>query len=353
MTRRPSPIRRSRLRTDSATIRRPIRPDAFAMTTAATAAEIDPDRLAADAAPVGGRRSRRRSDAAPSPLADYYELTKPRMNFLVVVTTAVGFFLAAGASAPWFGSAGALLLHALLGTALTAAGASALNCWLERDHDAKMPRTARRPVPAGRVSPGAALAFGTLLGVAGVAYLALLVNPLTAGLGAFTLASYVFAYTPLKRVTPLCTVVGAVPGAIPPAMGVTAATGELNALAWCLFGLLFVWQMPHFYALAILFKDDYAAGGFKMLPETAGVRATANHAVAWALALLPVTVLPSVLGQAGWGYAVAAVALGGAFLWTAAKLATGDRVRADAKRVFVASILYLPALLAALMLGAR
>ena len=320
------------------------------MTTAATTAELAPDRLAADAVV-----------ASPSWLADYYELTKPRMNFLVVVTTAVGFFLAAGASAPWFGrwfgAAGVLLVHALIGTALTAAGASVLNCWAERHHDARMPRTARRPVPAGRVSPRAALAFGLALGVAGVAYLALLVNPLTAGLGLFTLASYVLAYTPLKRATSLCTLVGAVPGAIPPAMGVTAATGAMTPLAWCLFGLLFVWQMPHFYALAVLFKDDYAAGGFRMLPETAGVRATAVHTLVWAVALLPVSVLPTLLGLAGWGYAVAAVALGAAFLWTTVKLCSargdGTTVRAEARRVFFASILYLPALLAALMLGTR
>src|SRR5215207_1337851 len=203
-----------------------------------------------------------RAETAPSRLADFYELTKPRMNFLVVVTTMVGFYMAMGRHfADW-----ALLAHTLVGTAMAAAGASVLNQYVERGYDALMHRTANRPLPAGRVSPLEALLLGVLLSCGGTLYLAALVNPLTAALGAFTIASYVFLYTPLKRWTTLCTVVGAVPGAIPPMMGWTAATDSLSPEAWALFGILFFWQMPHFLAIAILYRDDYARGGFKMLP---------------------------------------------------------------------------------------
>jgi protoheme IX farnesyltransferase len=198
--------------------------------------------------------------SSPSRVRDFYELTKPRMNFLVVCTTAVGY-----AMAPHHGH-WTTLLHTILGTALTAASASVLNQLVEREYDALMPRTRNRPLPGGRVTPAEALAWGAVLGVAGVAYLLLMVNLLTALLGAFTLASYVWVYTPMKRVTSLNTVIGAVPGAIPPMMGWAAATGALGPEALALFGIMFLWQMPHFLAIAILYQRDYAAGGFKMLP---------------------------------------------------------------------------------------
>ena len=283
---------------------------------------------------------------------DYYELTKPRMNFLVVLTTAVGFAMAvrpaSAAGFDWL-----LLVHALLGTALTAAGASVFNQWLERDADRRMPRTKNRPLPGRRLRPAEAAAFASALSVAGVAYLALAVNPLTAGLGLLTLASYVLLYTPLKRRTAWCTLVGAVPGAIPPMMGVTAVTGHLTPLAWALFAVLFVWQMPHFFALAILFRDDYAAGGFKMLPVTDGVPATVRQILFFSALLLPVSLLPVYVGAAGWVYGAAAVVLGVVFLaaaWACRRTGGG---RAAAKRLFFASILYLPVLLAFLMLNKR
>ena len=282
---------------------------------------------------------------------DYYELTKPRMNFLVVATTAVGV---AAAVRPGGFAAGAiwiLLVHALLGTALTAAGASVFNQWVERDVDRDMPRTRNRPLPAGRLRGGEAAAFAVLLSIAGVAYLAATVNLLTAGLGLLTLLIYVLVYTPMKRRTPWCTLVGAVPGAIPPMMGVTAVTGQITPLAWALFGILFVWQMPHFFALAIMFRDDYAAGGLKMLPVTDGLPATVRQIVGFSLLLLPVSLAPTLLGSAGWVYGAAALILGAAFLWCALACARTGGGRAEAKRLFFASILYLPALLAVLMLN--
>ena len=292
-------------------------------------------------------------DAGPSALAslraranDFYELTKPRMNFLVLVTSAVGFYMGTrGAVSDW-----PLLLHALLGTAMAAAGASVLNQYVERDHDAHMRRTAGRPLPAGRIAPLEALVFGVALSAGGVLYLAALVNALTAILGVVTIASYVFVYTPLKRRTSLCTVVGAVPGAIPPMMGWAAATGTLSAEAWALFGILFFWQMPHFLAIAILYKDDYAAGGFKMLPVVdEGLVVTGRQMVLYAVALVPVSLMPVGLRAAGPAYLLAAMLLGVGFLGCSVACAV-CKERADARRLFLASIIYLPLLLAAMML---
>ena len=278
--------------------------------------------------------------------ADFYELTKPRMNFLVVVTTMVGFYMATrGTFADW-----ALLVHTLVGTALSAAGASVLNQYVERGPDALMRRTANRPLPAGRVAPVEALTFGVLLSAGGTLYLATLVNALTATLGVVTIASYVFLYTPLKRRTTLCTVVGAVPGAIPPMMGWSAATNSLPAEAWALFGILFFWQMPHFLAIAILYRDDYAAGGFKMLPVVdEGLVATGRQMVLYGLALIPVTLMPVGLRMGGVVYFAAAVVFGLVFLGFGA-LCAARKTRVDARRMFFASIVYLPLLLAALML---
>ena len=284
--------------------------------------------------------------ARPSRLADFYELTKPRMNFLVVVTTMVGFFMGVRRG---FGD-WALLAHCLVGTALAAAGASVLNQYVERGYDALMRRTADRPLPAGRVSPVEALLLGVILSVGGTLYLAALVNPLTAALGAVTIATYVFLYTPMKRWTTLCTVVGAVPGAIPPMMGWTAVTDSLSPEAWALFGILFFWQMPHFLAIAILYRDDYAQGGFKMLPVVdKDLVVTGRQTVLYGMALIPVTLLPVALRMAGPGYLLAAVALGLTFLAFGITCAVRKR-RLDARRLFLASIVYLPALLAAMML---
>jgi protoheme IX farnesyltransferase len=287
---------------------------------------------------------------SPSRLADYYELTKPRMNALVVITTMVGFYMASMPVMDW-----ALLVHTLIGTTLCAAGASVLNQYVEREFDALMPRTRNRPLAAKRLKPEEALWFGVVLGVLGVTYLAILINVLTAALGAFTLLSYVLVYTPMKRRSTLNTVVGAVPGAIPPVMGWTAATNAFSIEAAALFGVLFLWQMPHFLAIAIMYKDDYAAGGFKMLPNAdPKLSMTGRMIVLYAAALLPISVLPSVLTPAltGATYLVLAVVLGLGFLWFGIACAV-YRARPDARRLFFASIVYLPLLLGAMMWDKR
>ena len=279
---------------------------------------------------------------------DLYELTKPRMNFLVVATTLVGYFMATISGADrWHWT---LLLHTLFGTALTAAAASVLNQYAEREYDRLMPRTRNRPLPAGRITPTEALFFGVGLGVCGMVDLALFVNSLTAILGAFTLASYVWLYTPLKRHTTLCTVVGAIPGALPPVMGVTAALGEVTPTAVVLFIILFMWQMPHFLAIAILYRDDYARGGFKMLPVVDGnLVSTSLQIVLWSLALVPVTLTPVLFGVTGATYFVAAFLMSLAFLGFAVLCAV-RKTRSDARHLFLVSIVYLPCLLAVMMM---
>ena len=285
------------------------------------------------------------AESAPSRLADFYELTKPRMNFLVVVTTMVGFYMAMSRHfADWV-----LLAHTLIGTAMAAAGASVLNQYVERGHDALMNRTSNRPLPAGRISPVEALLLGVLLSAGGTLYLTTLVNALTATLGAITIATYVFLYTPMKRWTTLCTVVGAVPGALPPMMGWTAATDSLSPEAWALFGILFFWQMPHFLAIAVLYREDYARGGFKMLPVVdEDLFVTGRQIVVYGLALIPVSLLPVALRMAGPAYLLAAVALGLAFLGFGINCAVRKR-RSDARWLFLVSIVYLPVLLGAMM----
>ncbi|HUF78960.1 MAG TPA: heme o synthase [Thermoanaerobaculia bacterium] len=287
----------------------------------------------------------------------YFELTKPRITFMVLVTAAAGFVLAHGAGAGGAGAAGplrsvfplALLIHALAGTGLVAASGSALNMVRERELDGRMRRTASRPLPAGKLDPDRALAFGVLLAVAGLLWLALGVNPLTAILGAATLAGYVFVYTPMKRVSSLATVVGAAPGAMPPVMGWAAYTGELGPGAWALFGILFFWQLPHFLAIAWMYRADYARAGFPMLPvvEPDGA-STARQAVLWSAALIPLSLVPAALGLAGAVYAVGAVGLGIAYL---AASVTFGRARSTpaARRLLLVSVAYLPGILGALL----
>lgn len=295
----------------------------------------------ADQPAAGASRAASRSRS----WVDFYELTKPRMNFLVVITTAVGFYMAAGSSTNWI-----VLLHAIIGTFLTASSAGVLNQYIERKLDALMPRTIDRPLPAGRVFPIEALMYGVLLGVAGIAWLAIFVNPLTALLGAFTLCSYIFIYTPAKRWTTLNTVIGAVPGAIPPMMGWTAAHGALSAEALALFAILFLWQMPHFLAIAILYRDDYAKGGFKMLPVVdPTLEATGRQIVLYAAALVPASLVPVGLQMAGALYFTAAVLMGLAFLSYGISCAASPS-RMDARKLFFASIIYLPVLLAVMMI---
>ena len=287
---------------------------------------------------------------APPPsrrLADFLTLTKPEITFNVVLTALVGFLAAA------HGAAQALeLLRALLGTALVAGAASTLNQWAERGPDAVMKRTIRRPLPAGRLTPRESLAFGLALGVAGTVYLALAVNPLASALAAATALSYLLVYTPLKRVTSLATVVGAVPGAIPPLIGWAAARGELNPGGWVLFLILFFWQMPHFLALAALYRKDYARAGFRVLPvEDPDGASTGRQSVLYALALLLVSLLPAPLGMAGPLYFFGALALGGGFVAYALRLALSPASHARASGLFRYSLLYLPVLCALMAVG--
>ncbi len=268
------------------------------------------------------------------------ELTKPRITALVLVTTAVGFYMASP-GVPALGT----LLHALLGTALTAGGTNALNQYLERSADGVMRRTRDRPLPSGRVSSRAALGFALAISFAGVAYLGIAVNPLTAALAAFTLLSYVAIYTPLKKRTAHCTLVGAIPGALPIVGGWTAATGELAPGAAVLFAILFLWQMPHFLGLGWVCRSDYARAGFRILATEDGTGArTAGQSLGYLLLLVPASALPVALGLAGRLYLALALAAGAAFLSAGIRLARGPS-RENARRLFAASVLYLPALL--------
>jgi len=258
----------------------------------------------------------------------------------VLLTAAAGFYLGAGSTVDL-----RLLLHTLLGTALVAAGTNAFNQLRERDADGRMERTRGRPLPSGRVSPRAAGGFATVISCVGVAYLGLAVNLLTAGLAALTLASYVLLYTPLKRKTSLNTLIGAVPGALPIVGGWTAAGGALGPAVLALFWILFLWQLPHFLALAWIYREDYRRGGFAMLSvEDPDGRQTGWMALLYALALVPVSLVPSVLGVTGGRYFFGALALGVAYAVMAAGLTRAATVP-RAWRVFLTSVVYLPALL--------
>jgi protoheme IX farnesyltransferase len=278
-------------------------------------------------------------------LGDYLILTKVRITTLVLVTAATGFLLASRD-----GPDVALLAWTLLGTGLAASGAAALNQVLERAVDARMQRTARRPIPAGRMSATHGLAVGLALSVAGVGVLGARANLLTAALGAATVLLYVGVYTPLKRMTTLNTIVGAVPGAIPPVMGWTAATGALGAPAGVLFAILFLWQLPHFLAIAWIFRDDYRRGGFPMLPVVdPDGRATGHQVALYCAALVPVSLLPTLLGLTGPTYFFGALVLGVGFLAFGLRMARHRRGR-EARGVLLASVTYLPLLLALLII---
>jgi protoheme IX farnesyltransferase len=294
--------------------------------------EIAPAQALAVASP-------RADDAERSRASRFLELTKPRITALVLVTAAVGY---AVASAGFFETARFVLF--LFGTALLCGGASALNQYAERDPDSKMARTKGRPIPTGRVKPEEALRFGLALCAVGLAALAG-VNLATVLLGAASVLSYVLAYTPLKRVTSLCTVVGAVPGALPPLMGWAAARGTLGPGGWGLFAILFLWQLPHFLAIGWLYREDYARGGFPMLGvnDPSGA-ATGRQAILYTTALLPVTLLAGILASAGTGYLWGALCLGLAFMGCALLFALRPSAGA-ARRLFLASVVYLPVLL--------
>jgi len=288
-------------------------------------------------------------EGTPLPLSaavrDLWEMTKPGITLMVVLTAGLGFLLAEDRSFAFL-----LLVHTLVGTGLISAGASVLNQVLERDTDALMHRTASRPLPMGRMDPDSALLFGVVLAVLGLADLAWAVNLLTALLGAVALAGYVFVYTPLKRISSLATVIGAVPGAIPPMMGWSAVRNELDAAAWVLFGILFLWQLPHFLAIAWLCREDYARGGFPMLTvlDPEGFR-VGRQAILYGAALVPVSLLPSLLGLMGTVYFVGALAFGLAYLGFSFAFAQA-RSNPGARRLMLASLLYFPALLLIMLL---
>jgi protoheme IX farnesyltransferase len=277
-------------------------------------------------------------------LADFVMLTKPRLNLLVLITTLAGLYLASPA-----GVEPALLLNTLIGTALVAGGAAALNQVWERRTDALMRRTNMRPLPGGRLGVADGTWFGVLLSVVGLSQLALGVNATAATVAAATLISYVLVYTPLKARTSLATLVGAIPGALPPVIGWTAATGRISLPALVLFGIVFFWQMPHFLAIAWLFREDYAAAGIPLLPvlEPDG-RRTGQQALMYTAALWPVSLLPAVVGLAGVPYAIVATVLGVLFVWLALRFAR-DRSMPNARALFLFSITYLPILLGALV----
>jgi heme o synthase len=281
------------------------------------------------------------AEASVTNFSEYAKLTKPRITGLVLVTTAVGFYLASSTPLDFV-----LLFHTLLGTALVASGASALNMVLEWDSDSRMRRTEARPIPAGKLSLLQGFSFGMAITIIGVLYLWILVNLLTSVLSLVTINLYLFAYTPLKKKTYLCTAVGAVPGAIPPMMGWTAARGALDPGAWWLFAILFLWQLPHFLSIAWLYREDYARGGFPMLPvvDTDGSR-TSRHVIFETAMLLFITLIPAVLGGFGMLYVIGALVTGCIFLFMGVRLAI-DKTSAAARRLLLTSVLYLPLLLA-------
>lgn len=278
---------------------------------------------------------------------DYLELSKSRIVLMVLITASAGYLFAAHTVDPL------LMLHALLGTALVAAGTNALNQYVEREHDAKMLRTRTRPLPAGRMTPRAALVFSAAIALIGTIYLGLAVNWLTAALGAFTLTSYIFVYTPLKRVSTICTLIGAIPGAVPPLMGWTAATNHLGTGGWILFGILFLWQLPHFMAISWMYRDDYARGGFAMLSvQDRDGAAVARQAIYYTLALLPLSVAPALLGMTGAIYFVGAVVAGIALLAAGIRFFFDREVR-NARSLFMISNLYLLTVMLLLVVNAR
>jgi len=277
-------------------------------------------------------------------LADYWMLTKPEVNFLVVASALVGFYLGSRGPLRW-----ALMFNALLGTFLVASGTATLNEYVERHYDARMKRTASRPIPAGRLRPLEGLCFGILLSAAGGIYLAWTVNSLASFLAMLTLAAYLLLYTPLKRKTPLCTLVGALPGAMPPLIGWAAARGSLAAEAWILYAILFFWQFPHFTAIAWLYRKDYSRAGYLMLPPADHEgRFMATQVMGFSLLLIPVSIIPALLGQAGLLYLIGAVALGLLFFYHGARLAL-VRSAPLARRVLLASVVYLPLIYALMM----
>lgn len=283
---------------------------------------------------------------AISKAKDYYVLTKPEVNLLILITTSAGYYLGGGV----FHLTG--MLNTLLGTLLVASGTATLNQWMERVWDARMRRTANRPLPSGRVSPSEALIFGVLLSVAGGVYLALFVNRLSSLLAVSTLLSYLLIYTPLKRRTPLCTLMGAFPGAMPTLIGWAGAGGTVNQQALYLFAVLFLWQFPHFLAIALMYREDYERAGYRMLPRfDLDSRFTRAEIVAFTLALIAITLLPGV-GRLGFSNSGLLLVAGAFLLYHSLRLASsGSRILAG--KLLHASVLYLPAVLIIMAVAKR
>jgi heme o synthase len=293
----------------------------------------------------------RRRFAISAVLLDYWELTKPEINFLIVITTAAGFWMGTAAALPNF--PWMPFLHTLLGTAFVASGAATLNQLTELRYDAQMRRTARRPLVSGRIGPSHALWFGVLLSVLGAVYLALATNLIASLLAALTLLSYLFLYTPLKRITPLCTLVGAIPGAAPPLIGWAAASGRLDPAAWVLFGIVFLWQFPHFMSIAWMYREDYQRAGYLVLPSGEGKdRFVACQCLLPALGLFIVSAIPALCGHSGFAYLAGALILGGIIFYYSARFAV-QRSVASARQLLLASVIYLPVLFALLALDKK
>jgi protoheme IX farnesyltransferase len=278
-------------------------------------------------------------------MRDYIALTKPRITWLILMSTGVGYFF--GAKSGWHLLA---LLHTIIGTGLIASGTAALNQWYEREADSKMKRTQARPLPGGRLEPRNALIFAVLISVAGFVELFTGVNALAAWLGLFTLASYLFIYTPLKQRSPHSTTIGAIPGAMPPLIGYAAASGTLTWEAWILFAILFLWQFPHFYAIAWMYREDYERAGIRMLPvvEPDG-ESTARRILWYSLVLIPISLVPKFLSMTGNYYLFGALAIGLMFLYAGVRVSF-DRTRQQARRVLLASVIYLPVLYGLMLL---
>ncbi len=274
-------------------------------------------------------------------VTSFFELTKPRITAFILMSTAVGFLFGSHLAPDWTWWQ---LFHTLLGTGLIASGTAALNQWYEAGHDALMRRTKARPIPSGRLTSLEALYFGVALSAAGFAELCFGVNVLTGLLGLFTLASYLFVYTPLKRVSPISTTIGAIPGAMPPLIGYAAASGRLNFEAGILYAILFLWQFPHFYAIAWMYREDYARAGIRMLPvvEPDG-DSTARRIVLFSMALVPISLAPSFFAMAGNVYLFGALVLGALVLYAGFRVAS-QRTILRARQVLLASVIYLPLL---------
>jgi protoheme IX farnesyltransferase len=278
-------------------------------------------------------------------MKDYIALTKPRITWLILMSTGVGYFFGVKSAWHWL-----TLLHTIIGTGLIASGTAALNQWYERKADGMMRRTQDRPLPSGRLGAGPALAFATAISVAGFVELWFGANPLAALLGLTTLLTYLFVYTPLKQRSPHSTTIGSIPGAMPPLIGFAAASGTLTWDAWVLFAILFLWQFPHFYAIAWMYKEDYARAGIRMLPvvEPDG-RSTARRILLYSIALIPISLMPKFFDMAGNVYLYGALALGLVFVYYGWRI-RWDRTRQQARRVLLASVVYLPALFSLMLL---